>query len=160
MQLIRFQIKHKLTRNADLLNKVLERIIRKHDPGLPAFWVNVLSSLAVYVHVTTWALLLCLRCGFPATTKMEKAVLLQGLFVCLFVSSFLFHLCLSRLPSSLAPPSPEGEREKERDESREGWWKTLWRRDENWNGLLLKCEGERMKQVNLPVKPRDRKDRE
>lgn len=75
--------------------------------------------MVVYVHVATWALLLCLRCGFPATTKTEKLFYCRVyLFACLFrLFSFIFVFQGCPL-LSLHPPQRERETKRERDGER------------------------------------------
>lgn len=90
---------------------------------------------------------------FPAMTKMEKAILLRA-FVCLFVSSSLFHLCLSRLPP-FTPSSIPGERGSVSGTSKSPACPFEGKRkpQKNWNGQLLKCEGrKKMKRVKPPVR--------
>lgn len=88
---------------------------------------------------------------FPAMTKMEKAILPRA-FVCLLVSSSLFHLCLSRLPPSTPSSIPRGEREREWDEREPSM--PLWRgkkKEKKWAAAEM-WRRKKMKRVKPTVR--------
>lgn len=84
-------------------------------------------------------------------TKMEKAILPRA-FVCLLVSSSLFHLCLSRLPPSTPSSIPRGEREREWDEREPSM--PLWRgkkKEKKWAAAEM-WRRKKMKRVKPTVR--------